>query len=361
MKGLLVSVTSLLFSSLVMAAPATVSEVVYKQQGGSYHQYRLPWVTQKDNPSSAKRINDFMFSRFVQALPGSDPQATLNHIGKSGIEQTANLDFELINSSANILTINTMVEGCGAYCETYNIYISFDLANGTNIDLDDILSPRAISLLNQKVREDIRHQITAFIAKQQTLPMAQRTKNDDEYVDYQQFYAGCWAMTMDDINYVSQFSLEKGKLVFSNGRCSNHASRALDELGEFTTKIAITEVADQLTPYGKNLFSDHAEPGISPKAKLSGRTLYGILGDNMPIVISVTCSHHYIEGAYFYAKYGSAIPLSGKCQDDNRSYTMTSTSDDATLERIELTLKNDKYQGTWESNGKRLPIVIDLP
>lgn len=362
MKGWLVGITSLLLSSLAIAGPATVSEVVYKQQGESYNRYRLPWVTQNDNPASAKRINDFIFSRFAQQLPGADPQATLNRIGQQGIEQTASLDFELVNNKNNILTINIIAEGCGAYCETYSNYTSFDLTTGANIDLDDIISPPAVTQLNQQVKSDIRHQITAFIEAQNNLPLEQKVKDEGEVVDYQQFYADCWAMTMDDVSFVNKFFLDNGQLVFNNERCSNHASRALDDLGEFTSKIPVSELTGQFTPFGQNLIIDRAKTSVSPPAKLSGRTLYGTLGSKTPIVLSVSCSHNYIHGAYFYAQYGAPIELNGKCQSDsNQSYTMTTASGDIAAEQIELRLKDGIYQGTWSSNGKTLPLVIDLP
>lgn len=362
MKGWLVGITSLLLSSWAIAGPATVSEVVYKQQGESYNRYRLPWVTQDESPSSAKRINDFIFSRFAQRLPGKDPQATLNHIGQQGIEQTASLDFELVNNKNNILTINVIAEGCGAYCETYNNYTSFDLTTGANIDLNDIVSSQGVTLLNQRVRSDIRQQIAAFIEAQKNIPLEQKVKDEGEVVDYQQFYADCWAMTMEDVSYVSQFFLDNGQLVFSNERCSNHASRALDDLGEFTSKIPVSELAGQFTPFGQNLLVDGSKSIVSPNVKLSGRTLYGTLGAKTPIVMSVTCSHNYIQGAYYYAQYGAPIELNGKCQSDsNHSYIMTTASGDIAAEQIELRLKDGAYRGTWSSNGKILPIVIDLP
>ena len=59
--------------------------------------------------------------------------------------------------------MNMFVEGCGAYCESYNVPLSFDLANGAAITLNDLFSRSTMAELNTRIRKDIRGQIDTFV------------------------------------------------------------------------------------------------------------------------------------------------------------------------------------------------------
>ncbi|WP_053007519.1 hypothetical protein [Pragia fontium] len=360
MKRLLVGISALLCCSLASAQSVKVSELVY--QTDSYNKYRLPWVTQSDNPQSAQRINDAIFSRSVAYLPGNDPQLTLNNAVKQGIDGVASLDYGLVESNDNFITLAIFTEFCGAYCESDTSQFSFDLKHGTGILLTDIIRPEALSSINDMIKANIRGEIDALIKRQNKSPTPVE-KQDEDYVDYQAFYGDCWVMRDEgETLFTNSFSLEKGKLVFFNDRCSNHASRALDELGEFTTKIAVSKIADLLTPYGRSLLSGKKDGVISPPAQLFNRMLYGTIGNKTSIAINANCLSKSVNGAYFYTKYGQPIELNGSCQSANTpSVVMTTSSGDTAAERIELTLKEGQYQGSWISQGKTLPITILLP
>ncbi|QRG78153.1 hypothetical protein [Citrobacter sp. R56] len=359
MKGCLTGVALWLYSGCVMATQLDIKNLSFNYPESTEIQYRLPWFTSADNPQAAKRINDFIFSRFLNQLPGNDPQATLNKLAKSGIDATANLDYTVEYRDSKILTLNLFVEGCGAYCESYNVPLSFDLASGANITLDDLFSPATIAQLNTRVRKDIRSQITTFVDKHKSESAEQIKAEKGEDFNYEEFYASC-ATYEGGLYYVDNFSLQKGDLVFINGRCSNHASRAMDELGDFTTKIAAATLHDQLTPYGKSLTSGNSEKTLSPAPSLNGKLVYGTLGKSMRIVMNITCNEASASGAYFYEKYGSPIELTGKCGTENAQHYELRTSISAeTEEKITLDLKEGVYQGVWESNGKTLPIRFE--
>ncbi|MDO3405523.1 hypothetical protein QWI28_12455 [Citrobacter freundii] len=84
---------------------------------------------------------------------------------------------------------------------------------------------------------------------------------------------------------------KKDHLAFLNGRCSNHASRALDELGDFTTKIPTAELQNRLTPYGQYLTGAKSTTQVSPAPGIDGKVMYGTLGKSMRIVLKVDCKY----------------------------------------------------------------------
>lgn len=361
MKGHLSALAFMLLTTSAAATDLATKSIEYRYPDSSEIQYRLPWFTSDDNPHAAKRINDYLFSTLVNHLPGKNPQATLNQLAGKGLEGTASLDYTIEYRQGKILTINVFAEGCGAYCESYDLPISFDLSNGNKIVLRDIVKTAALASINTRIHNDIRSQISTFVTQQKALAAdQQRTDDDDKVIDYAEFYADCYALTGDGVDYTDRFSIKDDQLTFLNARCSNHASRALDDLGNFTTVIPVGQLTDTLTPYGKNLFSSASQQAVSPTPQLSDRVLYGTLGKNIRIVMNVVCDTDYIRGNYYYAKFGTPIELTGECRaNNNQHYQLTTTAEAAEKETFTLDLQDGHYQGVWASNGKTLPVRFD--
>lgn len=360
MKGHLGAFGLLLLSTGASATQLDTKSIAYHYPNSTEIQYRLPWFSSTDNPAAAKRINDYLFTSLLNQLPGKDPQATLNLLAKTGLDGTASLDYTVDYHRDNLLTINVLAEGCGAYCESYNLPMSFDLTSGAKISLQDVLKTEALVRMNNRIRNNIRTQINRFVAQQKALPMAEQRVEDDEVVDYEAFYANCYALDSHEIKYTDRFTIDKNRLVFLNERCSNHASRALDELGDFTSAIPVTAVKGSLTPYGKSLLLTEAQLGATPAPALSDKLLYGTLGKSMRIVLNVKCNGDYIHGNYYYEKFGTPIELSGKCSADNsQHYELTTSSQDVAKETFTLDLTGGHYQGVWTSNGKTLPVRFE--
>ncbi|CAD7563894.1 MULTISPECIES: hypothetical protein [Citrobacter] len=350
MKGYLSTVALLLFSGYACATQLEIKNLEYRYPASTEMQYRVPWFTSKESPQVAKRINDYIFASFINQLPGNNPQTTVNQFANSEMNPTANLDYTIEYRDANVLTLNMFVEGCGAYCESYNVPISFDLASGAAITLNDLFSRSTMAELNTRIRKDIRSQIDTFVT-------AQKDGGDPGYAE---FYASC-ATYIDGLYYIDRFSLQKDHLAFLNGRCSNHANRAGDELGDFTTKIPTGELHKQFTPYGQYLTGAKSTTPVEPTPGIDGKVMYGTLGKSMRIVLKVDCKYgDFFEGAYFYQKFGAPIELTGKCDTaDNRHYELKTSAAEQSEEKITLELKDGVYQGVWESNGKTLPVRFE--
>ncbi|HHL2822359.1 TPA: hypothetical protein ACQ431_000527 [Citrobacter murliniae] len=359
MKGYLSGVALMLLSSYSTATQLEIKNIEYRYPDSTEIQYRLPWFSSTENPKVAKRINDYVFANVLNQLPGNDPQITLDQLARSGIDGTANLDYTVEYRDDKILSLNIFAEGCGAYCESYNVPINFDLTNGANITLNDLFSSATIAELNTRVRKDIRGQIDAFIEQNKSRTPEQLKEEKGEDFNYADFYASCATYT-DGLYYVDKYSLQKELLVFLNERCSNHANRALDDLGDFTTKIPTATLRSQLTPYGQYLTTANSKKPHPPAPGLNGKLLYGTLGKSMRIVLQANCKDGYLNGAYYYEKFGAPIELTGKCDaENNQHYELKTTASADSEEKMTLDLKGGVYQGVWESNGKTLPVRFE--
>lgn len=364
MKGSLSGVALMLLSVGASATQLQISNIDYLYPDSTITQYRLPWFSSPDNPIAAKRINDHLFSTFIFHLPGKDPQATLNQLAKTehGLEGIETLDYHVQYMGKNILAIDILGEWCGAYCEAYTEPVVFDLSTGYRVTLEQIITNNGMDTLATKVRKDISDKISTFVSQQKALPAEKQRDEDGVIMDYEAFYAECLARTKnpDFTDYTDRYSLNEKNITFLNGRCSNHANQALDDLGDFQTPLPVSSLNEMLTPYGKTLLTNEPRQRTAPLPGLSDRVLYGTLGKNTRIVLNVSCQRSYIQGAYFYEKYGAAIGLSGKCSPENtQHYELTTSSNEAPAEKIVLDLKEGRYQGNWQSGGKTLPVQFD--
>lgn len=83
MKGYLSGVALLLLSGYASATQLEIESLEYRYPASTEMQYRVPWFTSTDNPQVAKRINDYIFTSFINQLPGNNPRATVNQFAKS--------------------------------------------------------------------------------------------------------------------------------------------------------------------------------------------------------------------------------------------------------------------------------------
>ena len=195
MKGYLSGVALLLLSGYATATQLDIKSIEYRYPGSTEMQYRVPWFSSTDNPKVAKRINDYIFASFINQLPGNNPQTTVNQFAKSERNPTANLDYTVEYRDAKVLTLNMFVEGCGAYCESFNVPISFDLASGAAITLNDLFSRSTMGELNTRIRKDIRGQIDTFVTAHNSQTPEQIKEEKGEVFNYIEFYASCATYT----------------------------------------------------------------------------------------------------------------------------------------------------------------------
>jgi hypothetical protein len=138
----------------------------------------------------------------------------------------------------------------------------------------------------------------------------------------------------------------KDAVTFIRGRCSIHALRALDELGEIKTAFSIDDVSPHLSEYGKRVLlagSGNAVPPANPYNQL----LVGKVGQ-APITMRLGARNGdgSVSGFYFYNKYRTAISLFGKATG-NTIELQESDSKEQTPPLIRATISGESLKGHW--------------
>lgn len=89
--------------------------------------------------------------------------------------------------------------------------ISFDLASGAAITLNDLFSRATIAELNTRIRKDIRGQIDTFVTAHNSQTPEQIKEDKGEDFNYAEFYASCATYT-DGLYYIDKFSCKRPRL-----------------------------------------------------------------------------------------------------------------------------------------------------
>ena len=132
--------------------------------------------------------------------------------------------------------------------------------------------------------------------------------------------------------------------------CANHASRALDDLGEFANSLGYQALSADLSPYGRCLLLEKRSDCALPANSTAQGVYRGTLGRYpITLVIEQPYADHSLSASYFYDKHATQIELGGEFQQD---YLTLHESGEPPA-RFELEFQADgSLTGTWQQGDK---------
>lgn len=257
-------------STGVGAAPMlTVESLGYR---GADLRVTMPFV-RGGADGVAAAINEQLFQgQFsVPAPVPADGHFTLP-TNEEGAADVFTQSFTVTRNDDRILSIAFDVEGCGAYCENYNIYYSFDVKTGALLKPDALFTANGINRLEQLLgrAKGAEHRKLLATLRQDLHAAYQRQEQPDTINDLQERISlnsecigeGRHTDRTPRVTETGQgFGYDKfefGEKTFrlTRERCSNHAMRALDDVGDYTLELPDTALSPYLTDYGRRLLLD---------------------------------------------------------------------------------------------------------
>lgn len=347
----------------VRVVPITILD---KQQDGPLYprSLRMPFITLPDAAVAAD-INDRLFIGQLNGLAPAKPTDTLDSINLR-LDGLAEQDFELVRLDRRILSLRFDAEGCGAYCESYSVAYSFDLKTGRKLNHTDLFTPSGMHMVAEKMRREkqrlYRNQIAAL---QKSFKAEQRksTPNPDELADLQErleLNRECAERIheqSDDraaFHYTWSFLPQHASL--HAGRCSNHASRALDDVGDIELPLRYATLRPYMTAYGKSILLDEGTADIH---NIYGQVLRGNLGKQPVVMLLERHEDNSISGTYFYSKYRKAIDLHGRV-NGKRIELDERDPEGKIIARMQLRMDGNRLHGTWQQHDL-LPVDLHAP
>lgn len=164
------------------------------------------------------------------------------------------LDYQINQLNDRVYSVTFHSEGCGAYCEEFDISFNYDVKTGNRIQLESLFSEEGKATILEKLNNQKIALIKETISK---LELEKgKTNIRAEIVDYTkriQLLKNCKDKSeIDSLNYLD-FKITENQIIIYSGRCSNHAMRALDEIGEFEYIFKTKNIKKLLSNFGKNI------------------------------------------------------------------------------------------------------------
>lgn len=336
------------------AAPAVVQGLVHGTGPDAQH---FPWV-RTDDAKVADRINQFLFIDTFEALPPARASDGLRGIDAQNWQRVQALSYAVLRNDARVLSLRIEGEGCGAYCENFSTGHAFDAATGRHLSPGDLFTAEGLADIARKVQANnaarLRKEIAALNGKS-------RSKDEDRE-DKAALYTDCLESRQDpayrQIERMGRMEIDAKGVLFTQGRCSNHAMRALDDLDVFSTRFTPAQLEPWLTAYGRALLGGE---GTAPGAVTASvapspfdQVLHGTIDARLPVTLRLEPlrGDGSVAATYFYDRYRQPIPVFGKYHD---GVLLLEESSDI---RLRLVPEGAGLRGEWISGQKTLPLVL---
>lgn len=249
-----------LLLSILTYGQVTIKEIKEVNPENKSHKYIFPLAIVSNNRLASDKINNELVSDFLDIDRKKIKTSIFENIWatkENPIPRLDYLSYKVLSNNKKILTISISAEGCGAYCEPFTNYYTFDLKTGDRVKLERLFSKTGRDLLldsiNSKKKRILKSKIKDI---QDTLKTesVQSNKDDKEYFEEMQaLYDHCAETNSGtSLEYLRSY-VTKTTLFISSDRCSAHYNRNLDEIGDFEFLFKLKNWRKHLTPYAIKL------------------------------------------------------------------------------------------------------------
>jgi len=368
-----------LFAILPMSAAkaaSTQSDLIGLQQGSvQTYQYKLPGppssksgfvvgfpLISLPDAKAAERINILLHHFLLGTLPPPAGTPTLPIIALAASDATSSLESLQVEApkvlyQGRVLAVSAGGDGCGAYCEYDERHFAFDARTGRLLVPAELFTPAGLKALSAR-KASLNLATLQDAAREARKALRGKKVDDKERYEYQvNLYEECAGRYkaggyLNDGISLGEMRLVEGGIELKDGRCSNHATRALDDLGDLKLKMSVDTLGAWLSPYGQALLLDQ---GNAAPATLNGRAqiFKGSLQGPLPIVVIFGSEGGSLKvppfsaATYYYQRWRKPISLEVERQGDQ--FTLTESGGVITAKLV-----GKKLVGQWRGNGKVL-------
>lgn len=323
-----------------------------------------PFVESANN-AVASKINNLLFIELYEAL------APIRYAKRFGIKDGIVLDglssqsFTVVLNNGRVFSLMFNGESCGAYCEDFTNYYAFDATTGIRLVPDDLFVNSASTVLRDKmIRRKLmlyRRQIASLESTVKRRTGKAKAEDIEELEAKIALNQSCVYHILGEDTHVNAFTrykynFNRTDVEIVSERCSNHASRAYDDVGVVTLPISYSELSPYLSAYGKYLLLNEGKQ--TSDNSIYGKLLTGRIGKTSAITMLL---HKYdddsIHGSYFYNKHRKAIKLAGSESGDE--LVLNEHVGGVITATMRMKISGAKLSGNWDSNRTQM-IMIEL-
>ncbi|MCT2562601.1 hypothetical protein [Chryseobacterium herbae] len=320
--------------------------------------HTFPVISYSGKPLVENKINTFLQVSELEYVPnsGGNPFKRASTATNSYSNYVDYYSWEKLETPENILSIAMDGEASGAYPEGFLIWKNFDLRTGDFINAKDLFLPDVVKTVESLIKKRVKKEIDDFLIK-----LKSEKNPSDEVQEQIAIYEGCYTeYGLEDIEYY----FGKDKLRFIAPRCSNHATRALDDLGSHVVEFSYKDLEKYWSPYAKNLLNGSEK---SEETSFTNKLYKGKIDGKYPITVLI--KRVYIDGSlsavYWYDKNKKLIEWNGNMKGNHISITESEYYSEEARQWmltgfVEADLKGNKITGTWQNYKTKKYLNLEL-
>ena len=341
-----------LITLLLLCAHTVLSQtpnVIIKNIKPAYEENKFPEISYPANPKISEKINTALQLEYLEHLPGvfkKHPFENVCYVPDAGTNHMSFYEWKKLKSPKNVLSISIDGEATGAYPEGFTNYHNFDLETGEPVYLTSLFTKAGQAQLLKKLNQKVKKTIQDFLKENN---VQTNDKEEQERVSEQQsIYKECLGEVDGNSLKSYEFSPGRDSITFIRYRCSNHANRALDDLGEYYISYSYAQVKPYLSAYGKKALLNENGPRNTTSPK--GKMFKGKIAGKYPItaIISDIYSDGSLNMRYWYDKVKIPIELSGKFANGH----FTLVENDYHSEEAQAWIAKANIEADWVDNKK---------
>lgn len=107
------------------------------RNAGKYEAQILYPVIVTDDEEVSRKINTILQN---DALSAGDTLSTMDALHQAVRDMVYTMDYEVTLNTRGLFSIKINIESCGAYCTTTTHYYNFDVSNGEQLTIKDVIS-----------------------------------------------------------------------------------------------------------------------------------------------------------------------------------------------------------------------------
>jgi hypothetical protein len=247
--------TCILFPVFSFAQYFSIDTIKDESPYRSQFSFIFPHTTNKDHPEAANRIFTDLAKDVLNIEPGHQKRSLFENVWGSqemDIAPVSDISYRVVNNDADFFSITISATGCGAYCENWTRYYTYESGTGRKIKLEEIYTDdgleKILGLVNTLKLKRIQDKISDIDETIKANALSDEDKRD--YKKAVNIYEQC-QHSSNPREYIG-FSLDKGQITIYQDYCLPHAIHFLDKV-DYAFSFDIAAVKNYLSDYGKSL------------------------------------------------------------------------------------------------------------
>jgi hypothetical protein len=251
-----------LFATLVSYGQPVKIETIKQANPITKEIYVFPKVVIANSLLATQKVNNKLREAVLDIFQETKDSNIFDSVWRTTyrMENISNLSFKVIEVTPLLISLSISGEGCGAYCEAFDYYFTFNAKTGNQLTLDSLFTNQGLIAFVKTLNDNKQAKLNTKLKQinhSLTLPNVKADAAEKErFSEMLSMYTECLAKK-NDIQYITyiQFLIKNGTVIVYTDRCSAHYNMVYDELWTFVDRIVLKNSKKLLNQYGLGLIT----------------------------------------------------------------------------------------------------------